>query len=178
MSWGVKFTSDTRSLGRVAGGVDQPTWEQIGQAAVRFIVRETQAGQDMDGQRFKPYSAEYKALRAAAGYSTTPDLTVTGQMLNAVDVVATTSQSVTIGVHRSTRASGSALATMARRGQPSGGNPFAKFSGPAADVGEKVVATHATRPWFGFGGPSSKRRGRIITEAIDIYREALKRLRG
>lgn len=175
MSWGVKLTGRS-SLPKVGAGIGKPTWAQIGQAAVRFIVRETQSGKDQDGRTFKPYSELYRELRAKGGYSRTPDLTVTGQMLGAVDVVQTTTNSVTIGVHESQRASGSALLTAA--GPPSAGNPFARFAGKAASVRAKVQGTNRDRPWFGFGGPRSKRRSRIIQEAFDLYREALKRLGG
>ena len=173
MTWRVEVTTSTPGLDRIRRGVDKTTWALIGEAAVRYIVRDTQAGRDENGKRFRKYSKTYRALRDKAGYPTRPDLTVTGQMLNSVSVVAVTADSVSIGLIHSQRASGSALTTMARSGGPSPGNPFAGFSDTDASVETKARATHAARPWFGFGGPSSKRRARITDEAVELYREAL-----
>ena len=79
-------------------GAGPKTMRLIGEAARDRIIDETQdQGKDQNNRRFRRYSAPYAAVRKAAGYGVKPDLTVTGQMLNAVSVISVTAHSVTIG---------------------------------------------------------------------------------
>lgn len=55
------------------------------QDEVTRLIARTQQGRDVDNQPFAPYSAGYAETRRAAGRRPSPpDLTFTGQMLNAI----------------------------------------------------------------------------------------------
>lgn len=63
------------------------TLRQMGLLAREAIVRRTAAGKDKDGAPFAPYSEGYaKAKREALGTGGTPDLQVSGRMLNDMQV--------------------------------------------------------------------------------------------
>lgn len=71
---------------------------EIGLLARERIIRRTSQGLDADGRAFKPYSAAYAAFkRATLGTGGTVDLTVSGNMLNQLQIVALTDHSVTLG---------------------------------------------------------------------------------
>lgn len=48
------------------------------------IIKRTQSGKDVNQRRMKPYSAAYKNRRSKENRNTTPDLTRTGAMLQAL----------------------------------------------------------------------------------------------
>lgn len=50
------------------------------------ISTRTEAGKDAENRSFRPYSQNYAAKRQARGYSTTPNLTITGRMLGSMNV--------------------------------------------------------------------------------------------
>lgn len=66
--------------------VTEPDWRRIGLLARERIVRRTLSGRDEDDAAFAPYSAGYLAQRAKIGASATPNLTLSGAMLNAIQV--------------------------------------------------------------------------------------------
>lgn len=72
---------------------------EVGLQAVRAIQTRTRLGRDADGQAFPPYSKGYAKAKAEAGYagSGTPNLTLSGDMLNTLQVVEVTNATVTIG---------------------------------------------------------------------------------
>ena len=95
--WGAKMVGRI-DLDHFEKGAGPKTMRLIGEAARDRILDETQdQGKDQNNRRFRRYSAPYAAVRKAAGYGVKPDLTVTGQMLNAVSVISVTAHSVTIG---------------------------------------------------------------------------------
>lgn len=59
--------------------------------------RVQQKGQDAKGRSFAPYSDSYKAWRAAHGLGTRPDLTVSGQMLDALQGVRVGRMELNVG---------------------------------------------------------------------------------
>lgn len=78
---------------------------EIGLLVRERIVTRTRQGIGADGQPFQPYSAAYalqkehslgSVFRAHGGYGTV-DLTVSGAMLNQLQIVAVTENSVTLG---------------------------------------------------------------------------------
>ena len=95
--WGAKFSKHTATLDDFGGTVRAEVWRTIGEAARSIIHEETQLGKDWNGKRFSKYSALYKRTRQKGGYSPKPDLTVSGNMLNALHVVGQTTNGVTIG---------------------------------------------------------------------------------
>lgn len=60
---------------------------QMANDAVAIMRIRTQAGQSADGNAFAPYSPAYARYRAKKGRGTNPDLTFTGEMLRAMDVL-------------------------------------------------------------------------------------------
>jgi len=97
MTWKATMRSNTITLDRFSADIGSDVWAEIGEAARSIIHQETQAGKDWNGKRFRPYSKLYKNTRKAGGYPIKPDLTVSGNMLNSMAVVAQTASSVTLG---------------------------------------------------------------------------------
>lgn len=56
------------------------------QSALTRIKADTTAGRQAEGGAFRPYSSGYRKLRQAAGLSTTPNLTVTQELLRSMAV--------------------------------------------------------------------------------------------
>lgn len=76
---------------------DPALMREIGQLAIRAIQDRTRSGRDTDGRAFAPYSPAYAKRKAKAGLSSTVNLTVSGDMLNGLQIVKVTDTSVTIG---------------------------------------------------------------------------------
>ena len=90
MSWGAKM-SGTANLEGLTRKLGKAGMRQIGRAAITEIRVDSQTkGIDESGRPFAPYSADYKAARAEARYNTRPDLTVTGDMMNAIEKMKAT----------------------------------------------------------------------------------------
>jgi len=76
---------------------DAALMREVGLLARERLIRRTIAGRDQDDQPFAPYSAAYAGLRRKEQLSTNVNLQVSGQMLNAIRIVAVTDTSVTLG---------------------------------------------------------------------------------
>jgi hypothetical protein len=77
---------------------DEALMREIGLQAIRAIQARTRQGRDSSGRAFAPYSPGYaKAKAKAVGGSMTPNLTLSGDMLNALQIVEVTPTSVTLG---------------------------------------------------------------------------------
>ena len=73
-------------------------WRQIGLYAIELIRRRTARGLDATGSPFADYSEGYRLAREEYGRPTSPvDLTVSGDMLNGLQVVDVAKHSVTLG---------------------------------------------------------------------------------
>lgn len=75
---------------------DRALMREIGLAAIEMIRTRTRQGRGTDGP-LKPYSPAYAKAKAKAGLSSTVNLTVSGDMLNTLQVTEVTDTSVTIG---------------------------------------------------------------------------------
>ena len=133
-----------QTLMQIVDRKKQAAKEQAQLAATQIIVNAS-SGIGYEGDALKPYSAVYREMRLARGYSPNVNLTLTGQMLRDVqaDVVSKSA------AHLKTRiyvASGSSI------------SPF-DTQGLAVASTEKARYTNKTRPWFGL---SQKARGNII----------------
>lgn len=80
--------------------VDARLMREVGLLARERMVTRTQAGLDAEGRPFAPYSREYADQKSRALGSTRVDLQVSGIMLQSLQVVAVTDDSVTIGIGR------------------------------------------------------------------------------
>jgi len=152
--WGAELKGSI-DLGYMDNVLTKVQMMQIGLAALGVIQGETQEKHiDENGRRFKKYSKDYAEFRKEEGRGTAVDLTFTGHMMNGMKVLSATNKSVTIGFIDSTPARGGL--------RPS----------------QKMRRTNQKRPWFGFGGPKSKRRRLIHQIGSEIYIEALTRRGG
>jgi len=70
---------------------------ELGLLARERIVRRTLSGQDADGNPFAPYSAGYAEAKGAALGSSAVNLQVSGNMLNDLQIVEVTENSVSLG---------------------------------------------------------------------------------
>ena len=78
-------------------------WTNVGEEMANLIRVQTKAGKDVKGRKFKGYTTDYKAAKKARKFarqssvSTRPDLTLTDDMLQDLQVVDATRNGVTIG---------------------------------------------------------------------------------
>ena len=78
--------------------VNADVMREVGLLARETIRRRTARGVSADGTPFQPYSAGYaKAKGGALGGGGTVNLAVSGAMLNALQVVGVTENTVTLG---------------------------------------------------------------------------------
>lgn len=77
---------------------DKALMREIGLMAIRAIQARTRQGRDSSGQPFRSYSPGYAKRKAESGTGTgTVNLTVSGDMLNALQIVDVTDDAVTLG---------------------------------------------------------------------------------
>jgi len=101
----------------------------VGDLLVRRIRTRTEGGYDVNGASFAPYNADYaKAKRAALGHSRV-DLTVSGRMLNDMQVVETTDKTVTISFI--SQGGGASGGTFIQRSRSLGAADKAEFNDPS-----------------------------------------------
>ena len=98
----VRVTRNFPSLERVEL-ITRQDMADLGAALLLRIRQRTARGVDAEGQPFAPYSTRYRetkgayTLGAKASVVGPVDLTVTGEMLNAMTVVEATESTVTLG---------------------------------------------------------------------------------
>lgn len=77
---------------------DKALMTQIGEQAIRAIQTRTRSGRDAEGRAFPAYSTGYARAKARElGASGTVNLTVSGDMLNGLQIIRATDTSVTLG---------------------------------------------------------------------------------
>jgi hypothetical protein len=77
--------------------VTKEDMREIGLLAREQIIRRTRQGIGPDGQPFAPLSPAYAARKMAELGTSSPDLTVSGRMLNDITITDVTDSSVTLG---------------------------------------------------------------------------------
>jgi len=80
--------------------IDRSVMEMVGREVREVIARRTLAGRDAEGRDFEPYSAGYAERKSEAVGTTRVDLSVSGEMLGAMQVVEITDRKVVIGWRR------------------------------------------------------------------------------
>lgn len=110
------ITNFTISVDPLLSGTDR---EIVGQLIIERIQDRTEAGQNIDGERFQRYSPGYTSYLQRIGAATGVDLTLTGEMLNSISILSHSQGSITIGLEAGTEAG-----EKARWNQ--GGNPRIK----------------------------------------------------
>lgn len=77
---------------------DKALMREIGLLAIETIRTRTRQGRDAEGRPFPPYSESYARRKAEeVGASGTPNLTLSGVLLNTIHIMEVTDTSVTIG---------------------------------------------------------------------------------
>jgi hypothetical protein len=80
---------------------DKALMREIGDMAITAIRARTRHGRDSSGQAFAPYSPQYAKRKAdELGASDTPNLTVSGDMLNTLQIIDVQDDAVTLGWRR------------------------------------------------------------------------------
>ena len=100
----------------------------VGDLLVRRIRTRTEAGIDDQGRGFKPYSTLYALQKAKALGHTRVDLTVSGRMLNDMQVTEATQKSVSISFV--SQGGGSGRGTFIQRSAALGAADKAAFNDP------------------------------------------------
>lgn len=77
--------------------VSAEVMREVGTLAIRLIRTRTMGGRDVQGQPFAPYTPDYAAKKAKEGLGTTPNLTVSGRMLNDMAVTEALPGKASIG---------------------------------------------------------------------------------
>jgi len=90
------YITTARSFDKLGIELTEQDMRDVGDFLVRRIRTRTESGISVEGSGFRPYSPEYAAQkRAALGHSRV-DLTVSGRMLNDMQVTSTTKNTATI----------------------------------------------------------------------------------
>jgi hypothetical protein len=122
----VKVSKDFGPLGIKLTAQDM---RDVGEFLVRRIRTRTEAGHDVQGASFKGYSQGYgKAKQAALGHSRV-DLTVSGRMLNDMQVTDVTERTASIGFISA--GGGNAGGTFIQRSRAMGAEDKAQFNDPS-----------------------------------------------
>lgn len=93
----VRVNLPTRIDEIISPQVRQAALERAATVAIGRIQRRTSSGVDVDGAAFKPYSPDYKEQRVAAGFSSEPNLQVSGQTLKSMKIVRSSPKESVIG---------------------------------------------------------------------------------
>jgi hypothetical protein len=125
----------TRDFGELKIGLTERDMRDVGEFLVRRIRSRTEAGTDVNGAGFAPYSPGYAELkRAELGHSRV-DLTVSGRMLNDMQVTGATKDSCTISF-------------ISQGGGAAGRQTFIQRS-RALGAADKAIYNNPTREFFG-----------------------------
>lgn len=96
LSMGVTISRTIPDLGRLSL-IGRAELREAGLLAIEKIRRRTIAGKDASGQPFRAYSPKYRERKAKELGGGEVNLTVSGGMLNALQIVDLTDEKVTIG---------------------------------------------------------------------------------
>lgn len=101
-------------------------WEEIGQSLATRILRRTRSGVDAAGTTFHAYSAGYARRKAREVGAGPVNLTLSGQMLNDLRVMATSTHGCELGF--STFGAGARRGTLIQRSRSTGANEKAFYA--------------------------------------------------
>ena len=107
--------------------VDEALMREVGDLAIRMIRTRTQSGKDKDGAPFTAYTPAYAERKAKEGLGTTPNLTVSGRLLNDMAVTAVSPGKASIGFRSSGGGTKGRGLTMIQRSRALGAEDKARF---------------------------------------------------
>jgi phage gpG-like protein len=138
----------TRDFGDLSLSLTEADMREAGDFLVRRIRTRTENGVDVNGAAFRGYSPDYAAAkRAALGHSRV-DLTVSGRMLNDMQVTSSTNKSVTISF-------------VSQGGSSTGGTFIQKSRGLGA--ADKAIYNNPSREFFG----ASEEDAQAVANALE-----------
>lgn len=138
----------SRDFGDLKVNLTEQDLRDIGDLLVRRIRTRTENGQDARGFAFKAYSPDYAARKQAALGHARVDLTVSGRMLNDMQVTSATKDTATI--------------SFVSQGGGASGGTFIQRS-RALGAADKAAFNHPTR---GFFDPSEEDE-QALADALD-----------
>lgn len=121
----------TRDFGPLSVELTEHDLREAGDLLVRRIRTRTEAGQDMHGAAFRDYSPAYAELKREALGHARVDLTVSGRMLNDMQVTDATSTTATISFV--SQGGGHAGGTFIQRSRALGAADKAGFNNPSRE---------------------------------------------
>jgi phage gpG-like protein len=133
----------SRDFGPISLALTQEDMREVGDLFVRRIRTRTEGGRDVNGSPFRDYSPGYAEAKLAALGHSRVDLTVSGRMLNDMQVTSTTNTTATISF---VSQGGSGSGTFIQRSRGMGAADKAAFNNPtreffaASDEDERAVA--------------------------------------
>jgi phage gpG-like protein len=134
----------TRNFSPITEFITDADMREAGDMLLRRIRTRTENGLDVNGAAFAPYSDGYAALKSAELGHSRVDLTVSGRMLNDMQVTATTNRTATISFV--SQGGGSSGGTFIQRSRSLGAADKAVFNNPkreffaASDEDEQAIA--------------------------------------
>jgi hypothetical protein len=143
----------SRDFGELAIHLTEQDMRDVGDLLVRRIRTRTEGGQDVNGSGFNSYSPGYAQQKKAALGHARVDLTVSGRMLNDMQVTAVTAKTATI--------------SFISQGGGGGGGTFIQRS-RAMGAADKAAFNNPTREFFG----ASEEDEQVIADALEKVLEA------
>lgn len=146
--------------------------EQLLRAAAEqgagIIKRRTAQGVDVHGAPFAPYSPKYAAERERSGYSGTPNLSLTGSMLNGIEILTASPNEVILGP----QGTGDALRWQKRARAAKGKKSGQKLTRVAAPTGKrvsnalKVLGLNQKRKFFALSSDEKRRISQHVQSLV------------
>jgi hypothetical protein len=134
----------TRNFSPITEFITEADMREVGDMLLRRIRTRTENGLDVNGAAFAPYSDGYASQKSAELGHSRVDLTVSGRMLNDMQVTATTTRTATISFV--SQGGGSSGGTFIQRSRSMGAADKAAFNNPrreffaASDEDEQAIA--------------------------------------
>ncbi len=138
----------SRDFGPLEIALTEQDMRDVGEFATRLIRTRTEAGTDAQGSAFAAYSPGYAARKRAELGHAKVDLTVSGRMLNDMQVTSATERSVTI--------------SFISQGGGGGGGTFIQRS-RSLGAADKAAYNNPSREFFGLSSENEQ----AIVEALD-----------
>lgn len=124
----------TRDFGPLGIELTEADMREVGDLLVRRIRTRTEGGKDVQGSAFRSYSPDYAEQKKQALGHNRVDLTVSGRMLNDMQVTETTKHSATISF-------------VSQGGSSSGGTLIQRSR--AMGAADKALYNNPSREFFG-----------------------------
>ncbi len=157
---GVRFRKSWRTLLR-GPLIDRSVMPEIGTFVVQQIRTRTEAGRDVRGYPFRALSQEYRARKQEALGSGDPDLTVSGRMLNALQVTQVSARQVTVGF-ADTGSSGRVTGTFIQRSRAVSATDKARWHNTDGAGRSRVI-----REFLGLSQADLRRVEQLVLASID-----------